>query len=104
MSTIFGVLVEKTQLQDLKNENDQCLLEIERLTKLVDELQGKNDKLEAFNRNQARLIKNEGFLYKEKYASHNIGYDRKIECVEQNGLKKSIITGGPVYCVAEHKK
>ena len=61
------ILVEKTKLQDLKNENDQCLLEIERLTKLVDELQGKNDKLEVMNKNQAKILNRDGFGYSKKY-------------------------------------
>jgi len=61
------ILVEKVKLQDLKNENDQCLLEIERLTKLVDELQGKNDKLEVMNQNQAKILNRDSFGYSKKY-------------------------------------
>jgi hypothetical protein len=70
------VLVEKSKLEDLKNENDQCLLEIERLTKLVDELQGKNDQLEVKNKNQAKILNRDGFGYSKKYYD-TIGKNQK---------------------------
>lgn len=49
-------LATKKLIEDLKMENDQCLLEIERLSKLVDELQEKNDKLKEQNNNQATMM------------------------------------------------
>jgi len=75
------VLVETTKLQDLRNENDQCLLEIERLTKLVDELQGKNDQLEVKNENQAKMLNRGSFGYKEYYV--NTKYNDKIEKMQK---------------------
>jgi hypothetical protein len=76
------ILVEKVKLQDLKNENDQCLLEIERLTKLVDELQGKNDQLEVKNKNQAKILNRDGFGYSKKY------YDNKIQNLDKYIVSK----------------
>ena len=70
------VLLEKSKLEDLKNENDQCLLEIERLTKLLDELQGKNDKLEVMNQNQAKILNRDGFGFSKKYYD-GIGKNQK---------------------------
>lgn len=49
-------LATKKLIEDLKMENDQCLLEIERLSKLVDELREENDKLKEQNNNQATML------------------------------------------------
>jgi hypothetical protein len=57
----------QNKLQDLKDENDQCLLEIERLQKKVDELELQVDVLQSHNNNQAKMLlnNNNGTLYKK---------------------------------------
>jgi hypothetical protein len=57
----------KDKLQDIKDENDQCLLEIERLQKKVAELELQVDVLQSHNNNQAKMLlnNNNATLYKK---------------------------------------
>jgi len=57
----------KKKLQDLKDDNDQCLLEIERLQKKIEELELQVDVLQTHNNNQAKMLlnNNNGTLYKK---------------------------------------
>jgi hypothetical protein len=57
----------KEKLQDIKDENDQCLLEIERLQKKIEELELQVDVLQTHNNNQAKMLlnNNNGTLYKK---------------------------------------
>jgi hypothetical protein len=46
----------KQKLQDLKDENDQCLLEIDRLEKKVAELELQVEVLQSHKNNQAKML------------------------------------------------
>ncbi len=44
------------KFQDIKDENDQCLLEIERLQKKIEELELQVDVLQSKNNSQAKML------------------------------------------------
>ena len=62
------VVLTRQQLQDLQDENNQCLLEIERLQREV-------LKLNNLNNTQATMLSKDSLTYKMK----NDGYMKKIQ-------------------------
>ena len=99
------VLASKVFIADLMDDNDQCHAEIDRLTKLVDQLRADNDDLKVKNNNQAKMLNSSGVLknryYDPFYEPYDIGNGQKIEYVNQNGVKKYIVTGKPTYYVTK---
>jgi uncharacterized protein YlxW (UPF0749 family) len=57
----------KDKLQDIKDENDQCLLEIERLQKKIEELELKVDVLQSKNNSQAKILMSNISASNKKY-------------------------------------
>lgn len=58
------LIVEKAHYEDIKNENDQCLMEIERLENLVKDLEKQKEQLQKLNTNQAKMLKRSMNPYK----------------------------------------
>ena len=77
------VLASKVFIQDLMDDNDQCHTEIDRLTKLIGELQADNDALKLKNNNQAKLLHKGGKYFDIFHEPYDIGNDKKIQLVKK---------------------
>jgi len=74
----------KEKLQDLKDENDQCLIEIARLQKRVEELQHQEEVLKTHNDNQAKMLMGPKYFHPCKlYPQHSSS--RKVN--DRTGLE-----------------
>jgi hypothetical protein len=65
------LLVVKSKIQDLKDENDQCILEIAKLQREIEVLKAKNTALNKLNNNQAISIMGNT---KRDYKQYNYQY------------------------------
>jgi len=77
------VLASKVFIQDFMDDNDQCHIEIVRLTKLIGELQAENDALKLKNNNQAKLLNRGGKYYDIFHELYDIGNHKKIQLVQK---------------------